>query len=435
MMDTFKALQAGELVGSRRLQLACGLTEFPLEIFRLADSLEILDLTHNRLRSLPDEFACLQNLKILFLSQNDFEVFPDILAQCPKLSMIGFKGNRLKVLSENALPPWVRWLILTDNHLEKLPDSIAHCARLQKLMLAGNRLRSLPEAMVNCQNLELIRISANQLESLPPWVCALPKLSWLAYAGNPFCQQSTVSPRDIPEIPWSALTVEQPLGEGASGVTSKAIWQQGARSLAVAVKLFKGGITSDGFPADEMQAGMAAGKHPNLVQVVGKLSQHPEQVAGLVFAFIPPDYQILGHPPNFESCTRDTYPTDKTFTLPVVQQIVRGIAGAATHLHQRGILHGDLYAHNILVNSVGEGLLGDFGAASFYDPTDASSGQALERIEVRAFGCLLEDLLDRCVAMDEADSTAIARLRDVQHACLYPVPAHRPLFADLGPLL
>jgi len=429
-MNTLKLLQAGQLTGVKRLKLAEGLTEFPSEIFHLADSLEILDLSHNRFQSLPDEFACLQNLKIVFLSHNDFEVFPEVLSACSKLSMIGFKANRIRVLSENVLPPNVRWLILTDNQLEQLPRSIAQCRHLQKLMLAGNQLRSLPDEMVACQHLELVRISANQLTALPDWLFTLPRLSWLAYAGNPLGAKPPLIASDLPEIDWVDLTFGKTLGEGASGVTSKAIWQRSTGAIEVAVKLFKGGITSDGFPTDEMLAGMTVGMHPNLVKVIGKLSHHPDNMAGLVFAFIPPDYQILGNPPDFDTCTRDTYPVDKTFALPMVLKLTRGIAAAAAHLHAKGMMHGDLYAHNILVNQAGHGLLGDFGAASFYDPADVLFGQKLEQIEVRAFGCLLEDLLDRCPP-NSSDNSEIAHLRDIQNHCLNTITSDRPLFTDL----
>lgn len=430
-METLELLQSGQLVGAKRLKLSAGLTAIPPEIFALADSLEILDLANNRLQALPDEFACLHNLKIVFLSHNDFEVFPEILAHCPRLSMIGLKANRLRVLGAQSLPPTIRWLILTDNQLEQIPGSIAACLRLQKLMLAGNRLRSLPGDLVACQNLELLRISANQLTHLPEELLTLPRLSWLAYAGNPLCEKILTTMPDLPKIHWTDLTFGATLGEGASGVTYKAIWQQAGQAVEVAVKLFKGGITSDGFPSDEMRAGMLAGTHPNLVQGLGQLCHHPDNVAGLVFAFIPADYKILGHPPDFETCTRDTFPTAQTFALPVLLQIARGVAAAAAHLHAKGILHGDLYAHNTLVNSSGNCLLGDFGAASFYDATNQPLGRALERIEVRAFGCLLEDLLDRCEGAEDASGGAIVALRNLQHACLQPVPADRPLFTDL----
>ncbi len=433
-MTTLEALQSGQLAASQRLQLAAGLTTFPPEILQLADTLEILDLTHNRLHTLPDEVADFKQLKILFLSHNEFEVFPAVLGQCPQLRMIGFKANRIKVVSEQALPSSLRWLILTDNYLAQLPDDLDRCPQLQKLMLAGNQLRSLPESLSACQNLELIRIAANQLAELPTWLFTLPRLAWLAYASNPWCQSPAIALPNLPSIPWTDLTLVEQLGEGASGITWKAVWQQPQEAIAVAVKLFKGGVTSDGLPSDEMQAGLAAGGHPQVVQVVGKLRDHPEQTAGLVFALIPPDYQILGNPPDFDSCTRDTYPPDTAFALPLVQAIARTIAAATYHLHQQGILHGDLYAHNILVNSAGSGLLGDFGAASFYDPADLHLSQQLQRLEVRAFGCLLEDLLDRCPATDST-AAELTRLRDIQHACLQPIPAHRPLLADLCSLL
>ena len=47
-MNTLAQLKAGQLAGIQRLDLSCGLTEFPREIFELADSLEILNLSGDR---------------------------------------------------------------------------------------------------------------------------------------------------------------------------------------------------------------------------------------------------------------------------------------------------------------------------------------------------------------------------------------------------
>ncbi|WP_088892983.1 leucine-rich repeat-containing protein kinase family protein [Leptolyngbya ohadii] len=459
-MKTIDLLRKGQLTGIQRLDLAEGLTEFPLEILDLADSLEILNLTGNCLKQLPDEFGRLKKLRILFLSNNQFETVPEVLSQCPQLSMVGFKSNQIKTLPENALPPLVRWLILTHNRLQTLPASIGNLTRLQKLMLAGNELRSLPDELANCKNLELIRLAANQLPALPVWLFDLPRLSWLAYSGNPFCQSAdsetrssdpTPSNTTLKNIDWKDLAIGEMLGQGASGVIYKAIWKNSlptesievaAKPVAakqVAVKLFKGDITSDGLPLDEMAACIAAGDHPNLVQVLGKVINHPQGSAGLVFSLISPAYRNLGNPPSFESCTRDTYPPEAAFTLPVILRITQGIASATAHLHDRGILHGDLYAHNILVDETGNSLMGDFGAACFFDPADppqaaAPSDRVLSRsfqlLEVRAFGCLLEDLLDRCSS--ETDETeAIDQLRQLQQDCMNSNPHQRPLFIEI----
>jgi hypothetical protein len=433
-METIDLLRAGQLQGIKRLDLAAGLSDFPSEIFDLADSLEILDLSDNNLRSLPEDLGRLHQLKIIFIRNNNFEEVPAVLADCPNLSMVSFKSNKISVLAENSLPPGLRWLILTDNQLEKLPKSIGRLHNLQKLMLAGNQLRSLPDELAACQNLELIRLAANRLESLPSWLFTLPRLSWLAYAGNPCCT-TNLSPT-VPTIPWADLTVGDILGEGASGVISQGLWQSPAQPpTVVAIKIFKGAMTSDGSPADEMNACLAAGEHPHLVGAVGKISDRPDERLGLVLSSIPPAYRNLGNPPSFDSCTRDTYAAGTSFSVATILQIAIGISSAAAHLHAQGIMHGDLYAHNILVNESGHSLLGDFGAASSYDPNDPI-GAALERLEVRAFGCLLEDLLDRCEVPNSAtDEMTIEQLNRLRQDCLQPTLAARPSFVKIDRIL
>jgi serine/threonine protein kinase len=74
-------------------------------------------------------------------------------------------------------------------------------------------------------------------------------------------------------------------------------------------------------------------------------------------------------------------------------KIAESIASVCTHLHRKGINHGDLYAHNILVNKTAECLLGDFGAASFY-AIHSTLAYNIERVEVSAFGCLIEDVFN-----------------------------------------
>ncbi|MEL6259994.1 MAG: protein kinase [Cyanobacteria bacterium J06626_6] len=461
-LDTLRSgIASGRLTGCTHLSLSGSLSDFPQVLFELADSLAFLNLSGNHLSRLPEEFELFKQLKILFFNRNAFATFPTVLAQCPQLSMVSFKNNRLTTVSAESLSPQLRWLILTNNQIESLPSSIGNLSRLQKLMLAGNRLSAVPPELANCKNLELIRLSANRLKALPGWLMTLPRLSWLAYAGNPFCEDAIpISPfhlpNDLSDISASEIQRGQLLGEGASGTIYQGTWTPASITTediiglpdsptsdtptsdspkTVAIKLFKGDITSDGSPLDEMRACMAAGQHPNLVTVLGKYAA--EHQAGLVFEFISPDYTSLGDPPDLDSCTRDTYSEETKFTLGVVLTIARGIASAAAHLHRRGILHGDLYAHNILVNQAGHSdqrghsILGDFGAASFYDPADQATGQALERLESRAFGCLLEDLLNHTSSNESADVDTLQGLRQLQDQCLNEDPAERPLFSNI----
>jgi hypothetical protein len=431
-MDTLAQLRAGQLAGIRRLDLSANLSEFPPEIYDLADSLEILNLSDNALSSLPDDLQRLHKLRIVFCSDNRFTRLPEVLGRCPNLSMIGFKANRIAEVPAAALPPSLRWLVLTDNQIEALPDSIGDCLPLQKLMLAGNRLQQLPATLANCRNLELLRIAANQLQGLPDCLLTLPKLAWLAYSGNPFSdrsEDSVLARHPIREIDWAGLSIKERLGEGASGEIFRATWQMAAdRVEPVAVKVFKGAVTSDGLPHSEMDACIAAGTHANLIPVLGKVCGHPQGADALVMSLIPPHFTNLAGPPSLDSCTRDIYSPDTRLSRDVLLRIARGIASAAQHLHAEGVLHGDLYAHNILRNEAGDSLLGDFGAASFFEPENTALADALQAIEVRAFGCLLEELLPKCVELAFVEQES---LRSLTERCLKSDSRLRPRFGEL----
>ena len=444
MSHTLAHLRAGRLAGLARLDLAENLTEFPREIFALADSLEVLNLSGNQLAALPADLPRLHRLRVLFCSDNQFTELPAVLGQCAALEMVGFKANQIRTLPAAALPPRLRWLILTDNQLEELPPEIGSCRQLQKLMLAGNHLTALPETMASLPRLELLRLAANRLPALPGWLPDLPRLTWLAYAGNPFGAAAEAAARPhgpARPVAWPELRLEAQLGEGASGVIHRARWQPagGAAPRAVAVKLFKGAVTSDGLPESEMAACLRAGFHPNLIPVLGQISGHPTGTPGLVLELIGPEFGNLAGPPSLESCTRDVYAPGTTFTLATVLRLAHGVAAAAAHLHAQGIMHGDLYAHNILNTAAGDALLGDFGAASFFDPADRKTALALQALEVRAFGVLLAELLGGLPAGEQGETGApadtVALLRQLQRQCQAPAAWQRPLFADLEPLL
>ncbi|MGY2400759.1 protein kinase [Pseudomonas sp. SDO5271_S396] len=427
-MNTLAQLKAGQLAGITRLDLSCGLTEFPREIFELADSLEILNLTGNALNSLPDDLHRLTRLRVLFCSDNAFTELPACLGQCAKLSMIGFKANRISRVPAAALPPQLRWLILTDNAISELPDELGARPLLQKLMLAGNQLTALPQSLTHCHNLELIRIASNRFTRLPQWLLTLPSLTWLAYAGNPVEMAVDVAGDEgTPNIPWRELELGDVLGEGASGVIRRALWRPSGQS--VAVKLYKGTITSDGSPLHEMQACIAAGLHPNLIKVRGRVTEHPDGQAALVMDLIDPSYRNLAALPSLASCTRDIYAPSTRFSLEVALHMARGIASVAAHLHRHGITHGDLYGHNILWNEWGDCLLGDFGAASFHATADTLETRALQRIEVRAFGVLLGELLERIE--DQACEALVA----LQTRCCQPDVLARPGFDEIEAIL
>jgi hypothetical protein len=168
---------------------------------------------------------------------------------------------------------------------------------------------------------------------------------------------------------------------------------------------------------------------------------------------VPDTKVILGGPPSFETVTRDTYPADLIIHPMAAFSILVGISSALEHLHHRGISHGDLYAHNILIDrgfssdqyplipifeDVGEiaqysfylPTLCDFGASSTFSD-DVPWGSYIPKLEIRAFGCLVDDILARIRGHEEFAHM----LSTIRTKCLCSDVLQRPtvdeLIADL----
>ena len=400
ILNTLTQLRSGELIGTTHLKLSENLTEFPKEILSLSDTLEVLDLSNNQLTQLPPKFAQLTKLKIFFASNNPFETLPEVLGQCQNLEIVGLKTNKIKTVPANSLPKKLRWLILTDNAIEQLPETLGERSQLQKLALAGNRLIALPHSFSKLKNLELLRISANKLTEFPSQLLDLPKLAWLAFAGNPF-NQTTLSTDAIPQISADKFELKNILGQGASGIIYEANWKTSSDKLPhdIAVKVFKGSVTSDGYPEDELQACLQVGSHPNLVKPIAWVND-PTHLA-LVMSLIPNSYRNLGLPPSLETCTRDTFLNEFRLSIQQIDRLVNQMSSVITHLNQQKVCHGDLYAHNTLIDDNDTLIFGDFGASTCYQMQPKAIQQQIQKIEYRAFLFFIEDLLSVCEESDK----------------------------------
>lgn len=424
MSSTLAALRRGALAGATRLDLSgAGLTAVPREIFGCADTLEILDLGRNALDALPPDFGRLHRLRVLFCSGAPFRVLPEVLGDCAALAQVGFRGCGLETVPAASLPPRLRWLTLTDNRISVLPASLGERPALQKLMLSGNLLSALPDTLAGHSSLELLRLSANRFEGLPAILPTLGRLAWLAFGANP--AEGVPAPVAMPPaVPLHALEVGALLGEGASGRVHAARWN----GREVALKQFRGAVTSDGLPAHEMAAALAVGAHPQLLGGLARVEAEAHGAPGLILPLIPPGWRLLAAPPSLESCTRDVYDPALALAPAAALRLARDIAAGGAHLAAHGLLHGDLYAHNIHWDGrTGAAVLGDFGAASIR-PT---GGVTLEAFDVRAWGILAGELIGR--VPEGADCTALAPLP--QLAAAATAAGARPRFADIGDAL
>ncbi|KOO27853.1 serine threonine protein kinase [Chrysochromulina tobinii] len=432
-------LRSLNLSGILELNLKkAGLLALPPQIGELSQ-LTKLDVSLSPLSDLPEAIGKLSQLRILFCLGCRFGSVPIVLGTLPALYMLSFKSNKLTSISPAALAPTLEWLILTDNQLTTLPSQLPK--GLRKVMLTNNKLRQLPEALVACADLELIRLADNALERLPAGMLTMPKLSWMGLAGNPLLARGGAGFAPLPAPRWvhpDELSFHEQLGAGGGGFVHRATWTcaPGATPVACAVKVFRGAASvTDGDPAHEIDLGEAL-SHPNVIRVLGAC---PAPQLGLVLELLEPgEWTELGLPPSFATCTRDTYKAGTAFSLAQVLTTLQGVAAACAHLHAKRFTHGDLYAHNTMIQPrTGEAKVGDFGAAYNYEPLGPSSAPLIERIEVRAFGCMAEELAQR-VGLEGTGpihSASIAakltKLTKLIEQCMRPDVAARPSFAAI----
>ena len=184
------------------------------------------------------------------------------------------------------------------------------------------------------------------------------------------------------------------MGRGASGITRKyqtLLPGDGSNVEEVAVKEYFSTITSDGNPQEERKVSMVASSLGcrSLVNVLGQTAK------GNLIMELLKDYSVFANPPNLVSCSRDVYDDDSraSFSEKRALSMFEHLLYALMKLHEKGICHGDFYGHNILISNEDEDQvwLTDFGAAFFYEK-DSPYGVAIERVERRAFGHLVNEI-------------------------------------------
>lgn len=125
--------------------------------------------------------------------------------------------------------------------------------------------------------------------------------------------------------------------------------------------------------------------------------------------------------PNFVSLLRCRWRPGICFRPRYVLRVAGSVARALRYMHAHGICHGDVYAHNVLADDDGNAVLCDYGASFFYN---RDTSPPWEAVEVRAFGLLLKDLVERY----EGDARVLSQLQVLTHACCYGSTDTRPGF-------
>lgn len=119
------------------------ITELPIDLPLSLPHLRELNLSHNKLLTIPDSIFGFMHLMDLNLSFNCIETLPDGICLLDKLKKLNISNNRIK----------------------RLPSNMDQLRRLVKLNLACNELEHLPISLGNIPSLKIVLIFDNPLSS------------------------------------------------------------------------------------------------------------------------------------------------------------------------------------------------------------------------------------------------------------------------------
>ncbi|CAM9522199.1 unnamed protein product, partial [Scytosiphon promiscuus] len=414
------------------------LTIVPQGVLQLGAGLEDLNLGNNEIAEMPPEIERLSGLLFFNMAGNRLTSVPAEIGRLSALKRLGLKSNALARLPSSLgdLSHLVE-LYLTGNVLEALPDEIVKLRRLKKLQLSFNKLRSLPQGMEAMRSLELCRLAVNPaLTVVPEGLTFAERLAWVSLAGSAWCARASEKRRrvSLPTIPREEVVLGERLGSGASGDVFAGTY----RGKDVAVKVFKSDVGPDGNARDELDVACTV-DHPNLTKSLGivqgslKRNNSADGRSGggsgmERFQWLVMD-RVIGQPlaekPDFSSVLRCRWGSGRRFEPVLVLAVLLQVARAMSYLHEKAICHGDLYAHNVLVDGeTGAAVLCDFGASFFYPKSKQHDSSMLEGTEVRAFGLMARDMARRSVGCEWI-------LQDLVPSCLQADASHRPSFHEV----
>ena len=204
--DIIKSMDAMKIMGIKHGPLET-LPELPK-----LKKLTRIDLSFNRLSTVPASFGSLQHLTVLDIRNNCLNLLPATVWGHPNLVYLELANNNISTVAvtiETAKN--LRYLFLGNNSVSIFPSSIIRVRTLKIIYLDGNKIAKIPANIGDLESLEVLylhnnrfisavpnslgRLSRldtldirnNSIFSLPNDVMALKSLKWLYLENNPLC--------------------------------------------------------------------------------------------------------------------------------------------------------------------------------------------------------------------------------------------------------
>eukprot|EP01124_Arcella_intermedia_P010142 TRINITY_DN16678_c0_g1_i1.p1 TRINITY_DN16678_c0_g1~~TRINITY_DN16678_c0_g1_i1.p1 ORF type:complete len:390 (-),score=73.37 TRINITY_DN16678_c0_g1_i1:40-1176(-) len=161
LLPLFTRLQTIELQHNKIVEVPQEVAVLLGKSMRVHEYLQELNLRDNKLKTLPDEFFMLINLRILKLDKNELSVFPKQLLSFYRLEVLTMSNNKIKHL------PWalnrlkrLQILRLDGNLIDYIPNTLGKVDSLAELQILPNPLGSInnDDVIIACHSGSLVRV-------------------------------------------------------------------------------------------------------------------------------------------------------------------------------------------------------------------------------------------------------------------------------------
>ncbi|MHA1148367.1 MAG: leucine-rich repeat domain-containing protein [Promethearchaeota archaeon] len=148
--------------------------------------LEQIQFKCNQLRSLSKIFKDLKTLKIVDVSFNKLDLFPNFLFYNKGLLELDLKVNNISFLPNRfSTLERLQKFDLSRNNIGKIPSSLFKLNTLEYLNLDFNQISKIPSDIEQLSSLRFFSINYNQFDNIPECIGDLNSLEKLYIDGNP----------------------------------------------------------------------------------------------------------------------------------------------------------------------------------------------------------------------------------------------------------
>lgn len=142
-----------------------GLNEVQERLLSLSKSLTDLNVSLNKITSLPSDFGCLTKLSSLDLSNNQLSHLPD---SCDRLSSL-------------------REINICNNRFSNLPSVLYSLRTMEIILASGNQIQIIDvDSLLSMKALSTLDLQNNNIAQVPPQLGNVTQLRSLQLEGNPF---------------------------------------------------------------------------------------------------------------------------------------------------------------------------------------------------------------------------------------------------------